>query len=136
MKKKDFLIQRKKVIQFYKKWKPLLKLDNWSIRFDFREEKEDTGIEYQKGEFRTINGAYELVMKTTCDPYYLQTVIDVYCPVLVNYTDDEIEESLIHELMHVMVSPLSPNKKTMVEESVVTLLARSLMNVDRCRKKI
>ena len=130
MNKKEFNVQKKRVLAAYHKWKPLLKLDNWKITLEILDEEESPQTEYPRGELRVVDSRLEAVMKNYADPYYLDAGITVYAPTLESYSDEDIEEFVLHELMHIILSPLFPNKKNSQEESVATLLARSFLQVE------
>lgn len=61
---------------------------------------------------------------------YRQARIRVYLPAIANHSDDDIESIIVHELVHVLVSPmesLMKEKDTKLSEAAVENVARGLL---------
>ena len=78
-------------------------------------------------EFIKDNGELETVMRTTCDWTRLWAEIDVNLPAVKRTKDEALEYMILHELAHVMVSPMQRRKKGDVEEFTVTRLAQAFL---------
>ena len=81
-----------------------------------------------------------LITSMTCQTRweYATAWIKVSVPALVGKTDDDIEEMVVHELMHVHVHELRQNPEAdwiKHEERVCTLLARSFLATEREAKE-
>jgi hypothetical protein len=120
--------EKKRVIELANKWFNLLNLYHWRILFTFKSKKEEEGVAYRPGELKVIDNAWEITMSTVVDPYYLVAKITVWLPVIKEMDDDELEETFLHECVHIMVSPISKPNKSKEEELVATTIARALKN--------
>ena len=124
---KEIAKQDKRVRKFANKWIGKLQLDLWEINLVMEnsyEESDNMGYHPQ-----AVDGVWEAVMSTSADPWYMVATIYCFLPVIVNMTDARLEESIIHEFMHVYLAPLSSNKHKKEEEMVATHLARTFMRI-------
>lgn len=108
-------------------------MDHWDIKVIAVNDRADD--EHGSYHPQDVNGYWDVVASTASDPYYMTASISVYIPVIRDFTDDRIEESLIHEFMHIYVSPMVKGKHLKEEEAVVTLLARTLMSLNESNNK-
>lgn len=124
--KKEFNELTRRIVKISRKWRKLLLLDHWSITvFVANEMATEEGAYHPQD----INGYWEVAMSTTSDPYYMTASITVYAPIVRDFDDAQIEESLVHEYMHVYVSSMVKGKHLKEEEAVVTLLARTMLGL-------
>lgn len=125
---KEVVRQDKRVRKFANKWISKLQLDIWEVNLVMEndyEENREMGYHPQ-----AVDGVWESVMSTSADPWYMSATIYCHLPVIANMTDQRLEESIIHEFMHVYLSPMSSNKYKKEEEMVATLLARTFMRME------
>lgn len=124
---KDFNKEKKRIRKLKDKWMPLLWLNSYWINFDYV--RETPGPE-SKTDYapQDIGGFWETVMETRCDPYYLKANVTVYVLQSAKLDDDQLEETFLHELCHIHLSPLHTKAKSNDEERVVTMLARALQS--------
>lgn len=120
--------QKKRITSLADKWLGILGLYHWKISFIFEIDKEEPETRYSPGRLKAVKGLWEHVMDTEVDPYYLQANISIWLPVIKELTEEELEESFLHELCHVIVSPMSKPSKCKEEELVATSLARAIQN--------
>ena len=125
---KDKKNEKKRIIDLANKWFQLLNLYQWKIMFSFKEKKESIDAVYKPGELKMVDDIWEIAMTTQVDPYYLQAKITVWLPVIADMDDDELEETFLHECIHIMVSPISRPNKSKEEELVATNIARGIKN--------
>lgn len=122
---KEYRQQRRRIQSLIKKWVQPLGLRWWSINFEYeREDKHSGGSAYAPMD---VGGYWETVMDTRCDPNYLKATITVYCRVIKDMNDDDLELSFLHELMHIFVSPMHTQKTAKEEELVATKLAQAVL---------
>jgi hypothetical protein len=126
MTEKQIEKQKKRITDLAAKWFGILGLRHWKIYFTFEKEKEKPETKYKPGELKIVGDVWDIVMTTQVDPYYLEANITVYLPTIMEFDDNEVEESFLHECCHIMVSPISRNKKEKEEELVATTLARAI----------
>jgi hypothetical protein len=67
------------------------------------------------------------IMRTHIDWSRLWAEIDVNLPMVKQLDDKELEYVVLHELCHIMVSPMHSNKRIEIEELVVTRLAQAFL---------
>jgi hypothetical protein len=124
---KEALKQEKRVRLFFKKWVNKLQLDIWDIKLSIEngyETKENLGYHPQ-----AVGDTWESVMSTTSDPWYMQATITCFLPIVALLDDEKLEETVVHEFMHVYLAPMSSKKFGKEEELVATLLARTFMRM-------
>ena len=118
-----FEAQKRRISCLADKWRDLLWLSHWRV-IDHWERvchKADT----------------EDVRKTaeTCTQWeYMRADVTWYLPVVAMLPDEEVEELVIHELLHMVVAEMAKGKHDQHEERVVTHLSRALnamMKVDK-----
>ncbi len=120
----EYKSQKKRIQILIDKWISPLGLRWWRIRFNyFREDRKNGETSYRPliGE----DGDWKVMFATTCDPYYLTASIDCYLPTILEADNDEVEECFLHELMHVILSPMHHKATRKEEELVATNLARA-----------
>ena len=125
--KVDKVKEKNRVIEMANKWFNLLNLYQWKISFVF-EVKREIETTYRPGELKMVEDTWEIAMTTQVDPYYLQARITVWLPVTADMDDNELEETFLHECIHIMVSPISKPSKSKEEELVATTIARGIKN--------
>jgi len=122
---KEYRQQKQRVRKLIKKWVRPLGLNWWRIDFAYeRINKHEGQPTYAPMD---VGGYFEVVMETRCDPYYLKAHITVYLQVTQDLDDDDLEQSFLHELMHVFLSPMKTKQKAGEEELVATKLAQAFM---------
>lgn len=105
------------------KWKAILQMVDWHISGDLVDGRFDEGEEYA----------------ARCEAHweYLQADIDWSVEQVLLMGDEELEEHIVHELMHALVSEMRPRKQkrhlVKHEERVVTMLSRVVVDVYRSR---
>lgn len=123
MNDKEYRKQRKRVKDLVKKWHHKLGMSWWKVDYVYeRDTKKERNTNYD-----CANIDSEVVADTTTDFWYGWATITFYLPVVSGRTDDELEEDLLHEYMHVFVKPLQDENRSKEEELVVTRLARAFI---------
>ena len=121
-------------------------LEEWKVRLVLREwdlilHREAESLETQWG----LKGG----CSTECWPQYHRAFISLYVPDDSEWEDGELEDTVVHELMHVLVSPLrtgyqrahkglsSQTKEVLqiLEEQLCTRLANGFMRAKYPRRK-
>lgn len=124
MNDREFERQKRRVIRLMVKWRELMRLDGWRDDLMFRDRERD--------DVAAAGGLYTVGMDTTVAWPYRKYLINVYLPCFPHKTDDEVEELVVHELMHVMLGPLEgADVSTAVMESVTTDLEMALLYAHR-----
>jgi hypothetical protein len=121
---KEYRIQKARIRKLIKKWVKPLGLGWWRVTFDYHREQPPSNTDYAP---KSVNGTWVSAMTTMADPYYLTATIDCYLNVLKDCKDDDLEEYFVHELMHVLLSPMHHKKKAAEEELVATKLAQAVI---------
>lgn len=92
---KEFTQQKKRVMVILDKWRPVLGLSDHRMRYKF---------------IREYHAEHEVAAQ--CFPLwqYKHHTVEFYMPSLAECDDDsEIEEDILHELVHILVAPASGN---------------------------
>jgi len=131
--KKEEAFQKKRVRLFVKKWINRLQLDVWNVTICPVNDYKDSPSGYHP---QAVNGLWETVMSTSADPWYMQASITCYLPVIEQISDEILEETVIHEFMHVYLSPMSSSKFKKEEELVATSLARTFIRMNPVDKNV
>jgi len=123
---KGYNLQLKRVRALKKKWFSKLGMGWWKIDINYYDipRKADLKTAYSP---KIMNGYWESAMVTCCDPFYLTASIEVYTPIIKNMSDEELEETFLHECMHIFLSPMHAQKTADQEEQVATRLARAFI---------
>lgn len=121
---KEYKIEVERIRKLIKKWRSPLGLGWWKVTFEYeREEPEEDGkTEYAP---RDVDGIWRNVAVTRCDPNYLLATITFYLIQTRKLSDDELEETFVHECMHIILSPMHTRRMAAQEELVATQLARA-----------
>lgn len=124
---KEFDKQKLRIKKLKDKWMDLLWLNQYWVEFDYIRETPgpESKTDYSP---QDIGGYWEVVMETRSDPYYLKASVTVYTIQTAKLNDDQLEETFLHELCHIHLSPLHTKAKSNDEERVVTMLARALQS--------
>jgi hypothetical protein len=122
---KDYKIQKKRIQKLIDKWIQPLGLNWWRIDIAYERERKSEGkTEYAPTD---INGEWDTIFDVRCDHNYGKAYITCHLLVTRSLTDAELEESFVHELMHIFVSPMHTKQKAGEEELVATRLAKGLL---------
>lgn len=112
----DLEITRKKLKKYFDKWFERLLLHSWYI---------DIHWEYEPNRQESrMRGQMPVQWE------YLRADFYIYLPLLWGMREVELEEFIVHELMHIMVNEMRDDSPDNCdhEERVVTSLARAFMN--------
>ncbi len=119
----DFESEKQRVSEVFSRWAKILALESWELT-----------IEYCRSELPKPPGMADSTtpaMSVNASWAYLQAYITVALPIIKeHYSNEELEEAIVHELTHALVDELAEcnaKDKLQHEERVVTLLARSLV---------
>jgi hypothetical protein len=120
---KEYEIEKKRIRALANRWIRPLGLNWWKLdfeyeRFDFHEEIDD------KGESTVDKG---VIACCSASPEYLEAKIVFYLRKTKSLSDDDLEDTFVHELMHVFVSPMSTKETVKQEEFTATTLARAFI---------
>lgn len=101
------------VLNLIRKWVPILGLEAWKIDIDL--------------EFRHDY----LPCRVSALWAYLHAHLQVNVPLLFTLNDEQLEETIVHELVHVVLSELRDDSKEedLHEERTATILARAFMRI-------
>ena len=109
--------QKQRAEAVFEKWSRTLGLGWWDVKAFYHRESPPRDGNY-----------FSPVMCVECEWRYLLASIHIYVPEIVNMSDDDLEESILHEIAHIFVSELrgqTPDDHLNHEERVVTWMARS-----------
>ena len=131
---KEYAFQKKRVLDLRKKWHSLLGLGWWKVEFNFCREPKDSS---EKSTYapKAVGGFWSVVMETSSDPYYLTANVTCYLTECMKLDDSDLEETYLHEMMHIFLAPMQHNKKSGEEERVATSLARAFQWVGEDKEK-
>lgn len=122
---KEYKVELKRIKKLIKKWPKNIGLGWW--RIDFQYIRDDVNTEETSYSPKVMDGKWESIMVTTCDPYYLKAKIEIYFKFTSQLKDDELEHAFLHELMHIFMSPMHTKQKAKEEELVATQLAKAFI---------
>ena len=107
-----------------KRWGPMLGLDKWTIH-----------VNWNWSNKKDISSGHIVGGETYTSWPYLHAHLDFYLPDLAAYDTMDLEEIVVHELVHVITAEGFQNDGacTPNQERVVTELARSFLRVDRSK---
>ena len=114
---KEYNAQRTRVRKIIKKWHQSLGLNWWRVTYTFKREKAERENDEDKD--------WATTAKCIASPNYLDATIIFYLPEVATMPDEELEETVLHEMMHIFLSPMSTKEKDDQEELVATTLARA-----------
>lgn len=123
---REYKQQKARIRVLIDKWTKPLGLRWWRIEYVYCREKRD---ESESSAYRPpqVGNNWMTAFATIADPYYLSATITAYFPTLIDLSDEDLEEYFIHELMHVLLSPMHHKSTQKEEEQVATRLAQSFM---------
>jgi hypothetical protein len=123
---KQFREQKKRITKLIDKWERQLGLRWWTVSHEWaREHKEYS--EHTSYEPINVKGNWECAMCVTSDYYYKQATITFFLPVCADLKDAQLEQSFVHELMHIFLNPMKTKQKAKEEELVATMLASAMI---------
>lgn len=132
MNDKEYITEKKRIQKLIKKWVKPLGLGWWYIDFTYNRDNSDESLEYKP---REVDGKWEWVMVTSCDPAYLRARIICNLKVVKDLDDYDLEHSFVHELMHIFMATIHSPKTIMAEETIATQLARAFIWVSNWKTK-
>ena len=107
--------QQDRVHPLFDSWSERLRLSQWNIHLNWT--RTDGPENYHGG---------VCLMEVVCDWRYEDAHITIYAASLENLSDDELEETVIHELTHILVAEMgAENNDHDREEHVVTRISRA-----------
>ena len=126
MNDKEYKVQKERIRKLIKKWVKSLGLNWYEITFEYERgiRTDTTPTAYSP---KVVKGVWETVMETEVDPYYGRAVIVCYLGVIKNLEDQDLEETFLHECMHIFLSPMHNKKENKQEELVATRLAKAFI---------
>ena len=125
---KEYNLQKSRMRKLAKKWVKPLGLNWWRMEFIYHRESENSGEPSAYSPKLNSSGQrWVVTMSTSADPYYRKAMISVYIPEIIDLADDELEETFLHELMHVFLSPMKSQKYAKEEEFVAQSLAQAFI---------
>lgn len=123
---KEYKEQKQRIRKLIKKWVQPLGLNWYSIEFIYERviKPDDRQTAYSP---KNVSGYWQTVMDTTADPYYCTASVTCYLPIVKDLNDRELEETFLHELMHIFLSSMHDKKSAKEEEQVATRLAKAFI---------
>ena len=123
---KEYRTTRRRIIYFWEKWLLTLGFRHWSITADFLRDK-DVSAE-----------GWECLGKCSVGWEYMQAIVTFYVPGLLDKSDKDLEEIVVHEMVHILVNemrqfaPETLSKEKMDEamkheERVVVMITNALL---------
>lgn len=134
MKRAKYERQKARARPLFQKWAERLGLQNYTITVTYYDSK--------KRFCKEANASRDTVMSVTPDWRYLFADIQVNVPALVSMSDDDLEQCVIHELLHVVVNPVFGDQmrrtsmEKSLEERVVSHLTKILWETLDKEKKV
>lgn len=120
---KEFKAQKLRIKKLTKKWHSDLGLGWYQVRHTYHRVRQEAGTPTAYAP-KAIKGVWETPMSVVCDPNYGMATINYHLPVCAELDDAELEDTFLHECMHIFLSPLRTGTKLSgAEESVATRLA-------------
>lgn len=117
--------QKGRVVQIIDKWRDALWLNSWRLIHAF--ERQERAEDRERG--------YAVAADVLVQWEYLCADFKWYLPIVALLADDVLEEYVVHEFGHVLVSEMVKGKKDPHEERVVTHLARVLTSLMQEKQK-
>jgi hypothetical protein len=120
---------RKRVLKWINHYVHLMSLEDWDIKLAFFRE----GMESNKPD----DECWASTLSVAAYWEYQKAIINVNCISVDAIDDDELEKAIIHELNHIVISPMHRDKKGIVEreEFAVSRFSRILYNVTHPKKE-
>lgn len=113
---KEYRIQKKRIIKIWDKWYKTLGMHWWRVdRYWERDYCEDSS---------------STLMITNSNWEYRTGSIRIYVPSCAEITDEHLEESMVHEFVHILMAPLQDlrdDQARQITEHTVVTLARSII---------
>lgn len=121
---KEYETEKKRIRKYIDQWARPIGLGYWKIDFVFER------VNYQK----SITDGKRMIDESVhaeCDvrPNYLEATITFYLRNTIKVDKDELEETVVHELMHIFLSPMSTKDTMDPEEIVATTLSRGFIKI-------
>lgn len=116
MNDKQFKDQKKRIESLIHKWFKPIGMGWWQVDFHYERERADQSP--------------DTVGMTTSNWQYRTGDITFFLPTCSEINDDKLEEAVVHELTHILVSPLqdlSDDRARDITEFTVTSIARALI---------
>ena len=127
---KQYEAEKKRINVALTKWLDKLFLVHWKIKVNFERDNFET---YHKGGEKLVDE--NVIACISPDDNYLTATLTFFLRVTKSRTDEEIEEDVVHELMHVFVAPMSNQENRKSEERTVVGLARTFLRIDKQHEK-
>jgi hypothetical protein len=108
-------VQRQRIIDVIQKWAPMVGLDDWHFKLDVSREPGPLG-----------DNNFRRVLSIEPDWRYMDACIVAHLPQITDTSDADLEEYIVHELMHAHLDELDV-ADTDHEERVATTLARAFI---------
>ncbi len=108
---------RTKIKRLLKEWIPLLELEKWTLNISY-EAKVPAGEEAEEG--------WDYYADAEPSWEYSTAIIRFFLEPLSGVTSKELEETVVHELVHCVVNEMR-DKNIKHEERVVSILTKALM---------
>jgi DNA-binding protein Fis len=93
---KQFEARKKLILRFHEKWRWKMNLNRWTVKFDWHWDHAHTSDETM----RTL-------MSVNADWPYLRATIHVYVTDLEGMSKNDIEEVLVHEMVHMVTDQMT-----------------------------
>lgn len=129
MKPKAYKAYRKRCRNYLNTWIPLLSLQDYRIRVNYYDDSADFpgASDYSEG---------IMLARVSCQWEYLDVTIAVNVPAIARLSEEEIEETIVHELCHIIVNEMSSEcVERKHEERVVTNMARTFLRLRNMGKQ-
>ena len=114
---REYAAEKRRICRLLKKWLNIFPLTGWEIH-----------TEIVRGPGGYEDNGNVLAHVVTTWPR-MRAVIHIFAEETYDLTEGRLEETIIHELCHVMVAEIAPEEKNDHEERVVTMLTTAFSNL-------
>ena len=121
---KELAVQKRRVQKLIDKWFTCLGMRYWSVTVCYSNESRMGNEHPDNPALATAHVMWE----------YCTAEIVFYLPALETTSDKDLEEGLVHECMHILVSPMAKKGADEKEELTATILADAFIWVAGMKK--
>ena len=113
---KEYRDQKARVRKYWDKWFSSIGMGWWQIDLNWERDREPD--------------SWNTIGMTHCNWQYRTGDITFYLPACVDLTDDQLEEAVVHEFVHILAMPIHDMRDDQardITEHTVTTIARAII---------